>query len=395
MRRQREQPGYLFILPWSITHPGGVNQVVANLYRQVRTHGILRPYLLIADWRGRTLALKDEKGFDTAYYRLRAPSGQEQFLKILLLFLLTAPYRLLSLWRFLRAKNIEVINPHYPTLDCLNFSLLKFLGLYKGKLILSFHGTDIANAAQSSGWERTCWRLLLRSSDAIVTCSNSLASAVAAFMPEAVVKTQVVHNGIDINRIVADVDSSNDIDAMVSGDPFILNIATFEPKKGQDVLVRAFHRIHADFPDMRLVLIGRSGETEIALRSLAEELGVGDKVAIIKDLAHRKVTAILKKAVIFALPSRTESFGIVILEAGIFNVPVVASAVGGIPEILQDGVNGYLVPPDDPDALGAKLAFLLRDRVERERLSRNLQCHVRESFDWVHAYRRYMNVVTV
>jgi glycosyltransferase involved in cell wall biosynthesis len=393
--RHEEQPGYLFVLPWSIAHPGGVNQVAANLYRQVHGHQFFKPFLLIADWRGRTLSLNHEHGFDTAYYRLRAPSGHEHLAKTMLLFLVTAPFRLLSLWRFLRAKNVEVINPHYPTLDCLNFSLLKFLGLYKGKFVLSFHGADIANAGRSQGWERICWKLLMRSSDAIITCSNNLAGAVAAFMPEIASKVHVVHNGVDINKIVADVDRGVDVDAIVSSNPFILNIATFEPKKGQDVLIQAFHRIHVEFPDMRLVLIGRSGETEMSLRSLAQKLGVADKVVFIKDLEHRKVTAILERARIFALPSRIEPFGIVVLEAGIFNVPVVASAVGGVPEILQDGVTGYLVPPDDPNALGARLAFLLRDQAEHGRLARNLQCHVREKFDWIHAHARYMDVVKV
>jgi glycosyltransferase involved in cell wall biosynthesis len=394
MIRHKQQSGYLFVLPWSIAHPGGVNQVAANLYRQVDGYQVFRPFLLVADWRSRALTLKDEDGFDTAYYRLRAPASHDQLIKTLLLFVLTAPSRLLALRRFLLDKNIGILNPHYPTLDCLNFSLLKLLGLYRGKLVLSFHGADIANAGHSRGWERICWRLLLRSSDAIVTCSNSLAGAVSAFMPQIASKVHVVHNGVDISKIVAEVDRSVDVDAMVAGKPFILNIATFERKKGQDVLIRAFHRIHADFPEMRLVLIGRSGETEMSLRSLAEELGISGKVVMIKDLEHRKVTAILERAAIFALPSRVEPFGIVVLEAGIFNVPVVASAVGGVPEILQDGRNGYLVQPDDPDALAARITLLLRDRDEHERLSLSLQRHVRERFDWVHAYRRYLEIVT-
>jgi len=92
---------------------------------------------------------------------------------------------------------------------------------------------------------------------------------------------------------------------------------------------------------------------------------------------------------VFCLPSRAEPFGIVLLEAGAFRCPVIATSAGGVPEILTDGVNARLVPPDDPAALAAQLDMLLRDRAECDRLAAALFDHVQTHFTWRRAYSLY------
>src|SRR5262249_19873353 len=151
---------------------------------------------------------------------------------------------------------------------------------------------------------------------------------VSEFLPEIGQRTHVVHNGINIRKITSEIDRTAEVDALTRNRSFILNVATFENKKGQDVLVKAFKKINDAFPDMLLVLIGRSGDTEDRLKHLTDELGISDDVVMIANLKHQKVAAFLEKASVFVLPSRVEPFGIVVLESGMFGVAVVASAVG-------------------------------------------------------------------
>ena len=260
------QPAYLFILPWEITHPGGVNQVVTNLYKEFELQEQYRPLLMIADWSYPKLAVRREDGFDKALFRMRSPCDRKHPVRGLLQYLFRMPAQWAGLLKFLKRNQIEVINPHYPTLAILSFVVLKKLRLFKGRIVLSFHGLDISNAIKTQYLEKACWKYLIASADSVVTCSNSLAEQVISFSPNC--KPVIVHNGIDFDRLSKESDPIFRIDRALANHPFILNIGTFENKKGQDVLVRAFAKIHASFPEHRLVLIGRSGETEKKIADL-------------------------------------------------------------------------------------------------------------------------------
>jgi len=384
---------YLLVLPWEIKYPGGVNQVVTNIYNEFQSHGQYQPILLVNEWENTKLTIKQNEGFITAKYRLRDPFDSKKPIKGFISYLFTAPARIYTLSKLLRNQKIEVVNPHYPTLAALNFSLLKWLGLFKGKLVLSFHGTDIANAALSVGIKRAWWKCLLGSADCIVTCSEYLAQKVVEFSPNNVCKIKVINNGVNYHKLIADDYACADTIEIDDNCRFILNIGSFERIKGQDVLIRAFKEINHQFPDVYLVLIGRSGEAEVYLKRLVKELGMCDRIKMIKDLQHKNTMAYLKKASLFVLPSRSESFGITILESGVFGVPVVASEVGGVMEILEQGKTGRLVPADDQSALSANILLLLKNPYESRIMASNLQNNVMQEFTWEKVYRQYVKII--
>jgi glycosyltransferase involved in cell wall biosynthesis len=95
------------------------------------------------------------------------------------------------------------------------------------------------------------------------------------------------------------------------------------------------------------------------LTDLANGLGLSGRVQFLGQQSQAQVASLLKGAEMFVLPSRAEPFGVSLLEAAACRKPIVASAVGGIPEIISDGVSGLLVPPDDVDALSAAMLWLL------------------------------------
>lgn len=389
------KPSYLFVLPWEITDLGGVNQVVINLCHEIQSHNHYEPVLLLNDWSAKKIQHSLSEGIKTGSFRLRSPHEPKAPVKNLLLYFVTAPLSLFKLFRFMRMHNIQVINPHFPGLNSLAFVWLKRLGLFRGKLILSVHGLDISNASKSQGMEKMWWKLLFRSADALVACSQSLAEAVCAFVPPCKNQIVVVHNGINVDRLTTGTDGVIDVDNLPPKQPFILNVGTFEHKKGQDTLIRAFREVHRVFPEFCLVVIGRSGKAEQSLQRLVAGLELSNHVVLIRDLPHPRVAAFLDKARLFVLSSREEPFGIVLLEAGVFGLPVIATAVGGVPEILEHDVTAYLVPPDDVSAMAAKIISLLETPAESKRLATNLRSHVAQNFSWERAYQKYIRIITV
>ncbi len=137
-----------------------------------------------------------------------------------------------------------------------------------------------------------------------------------------------------------------------------LTVARLSEQKGLADLVRAASLLAEARPDLRFLVAGR-GEEEASLRELAARLAVEDRVRFVGYRAD--VPRLMAAADLFLLPSRWEGFGLVLLEAMRAARAVVATRVGGIPEIVVDGETGVLVPPADPDSLAAGVLRILAD----------------------------------
>ena len=147
------------------------------------------------------------------------------------------------------------------------------------------------------------------------------------------------------------------------------------PVKGWDILVRAFDAVSRRFPQAHLLLVGRTAAPEAAfvaeLTDLVEKLGLDGKVHFAGERGD--IARILKASDVFAFPSRSEGQGLALTEAMAARLPCVASAVGGIPELITHGRNGLLFPREDADQLSRHLTALLSDRSLRDRLGRRAQ----------------------
>lgn len=384
---------YLFVVPWSPTDVGGVNQVVLNLYRQFEAGGVFTPRILVTSWDSAKSSKSEQKERSVAYMRLRPP------------FIPSAPLASITKWavcllpalsrldRYLRASDVANVNVHYPSLTALQFILVRLFFQPDLKIILSFHGLDLTHSLQSKGLERLMWRLLLRWADAVVSCSDAQKESILILEPAVRPLMTTIHNGVDIDRLITTRNPVARIDPRLEGRPFVLSVATYEPKKGLDTLLRAFKitRAHAGGEAM-LAMVGPDGGMGNQLRKIAGQLGLSEHVVFCGEVPHANLHVYFEAASVFCLPSRAEPFGIVLLEAGAFRCPVVATSVGGIPEILQNNVNACLVPPDDPVALADTLQRLLNDRDERDRLGAALFEHVRRHFPWKRAYSSYMKL---
>ena len=136
--------------------------------------------------------------------------------------------------------------------------------------------------------------------------------------------------------------------------------ATSERYKGADELIRAVQQLRATIPGLHLVAVG-GGDDLPRLQKLAADLGVADGVHFLAGLTREQIAACYSRADVFALPSTGEGFGLVFLEAMAFAKPVVGAACGGTTDVVEDGVNGLLVPPRDTQGLVQALGRLLGD----------------------------------
>jgi glycosyltransferase involved in cell wall biosynthesis len=364
---------------------GGVNQVVTNLALQMRDAGKFEPLVLMCDWNAPEPVFEEIHGIPTVRWRVR-PYGRGMGIKETLAYVLWERRFRARFSRFCSAHNIKVVNVHYP--GGMAFALERVLRSQSARLplLLSFHGTDVSKLTDLSGEHQSEWRCLLGRAHATVACSGHLAQRLQKALG-ADLACKVIYNGVDVERFGArrlDRPPRKNV---------ILHVGKFDYNKGQDVLIEAFSRVAVDFPDASLHLVGGQGERLSSLRTLALEMGLADRVQFFVDVPPADMPSYFCRATIFSFPSRQEGFGLVLLEAGAFSLPVVASRVGGIPEIIDDAVTGVLIEPDDPSLLAHALRRLLGEPFAAQQLGDRLHRHVSENFSWTNTLRQYEALV--
>ncbi len=199
-------------------------------------------------------------------------------------------------------------------------------------------------------------------------------------------RIDVVHPGVDLetftpgDRRVARAALGVDPDELV-----LAFVGRIQPLKAPDVLLRAAARITARFPKLRVLVAGGPSGSGLAapdtLVRLADELGISDRVTFLPPQSREQLVDVYRAADLVAVPSYSESFGLVAVEAQACGTPVVAAAVGGLPVAVRDGVSGTLVPGHDVDDWAAAIA----DLVERgpDTMSRAAVEHA-ATFSWAH-----------
>jgi glycosyltransferase involved in cell wall biosynthesis len=179
----------------------------------------------------------------------------------------------------------------------------------------------------------------------------------------------IAPNGIDLSRFSGPVRpcALRGENRIPSSAHLLGVVARLEPEKGHRHLIDAMPAILRALPETWLAIVGEGSEAD-ALRAQAAALGSGVAMRVVFTGRRDDVSALTSDLTLAVLPSIREAQGISLLEAMARGVPVVASAVGGIPEVVTDGVDGRLVPPGDSTALADAIIELLRDSELRRRL---------------------------
>lgn len=382
------RPGWALVIPWDTSSSGGVTQVVLNLAQGLKTHGTYAPIVIVQDWAARQPRREMRDGIQHIFIRMRAAPGKsDRFLRHILHPLL--------LWkeqgplnRLFREFGIKVVNFHYPTLAAEAFmSALPVRD--RPKVIFSLHGLDVRETIGQGTEYRGRYVRMLAGGDAVVAVSHGFADQVAkTIVPELCGKLCVIYNGVSADMIHKYKPINIKLPVR-----YILNVATFEEKKGQRYLIDAFSEIADDYPDLHLVMAGRTSGALDLLIGQTQRLALTERIHFLQDVPHERIGALLASAALFCLSSLAEPFGIVLLEAGLFTLPVIASRVDGVPEIIRDGKDGILVEPGNPTQLAAALRAVLDTPARSGALAASLHDRVMNEFGWQIAAGQYVALV--
>ncbi|MDQ3681067.1 MAG: glycosyltransferase family 4 protein [Actinomycetota bacterium] len=244
---------------------------------------------------------------------------------------------------------------------------------------LTMDATDVYG--RSPALRRTL-RTLLEEADAVTACSQHTLDEAQAFWGHSLGdRGRVIHNGVRMADFVG-------VSPFQHARPYVFAIGRLVPQKGFDVLIQAFGAMLQSGCRSHDLLIAGDGPERAALEDLATSIGVGDRVRLLGNVGRDEVAPLFAGCSFFVLPSRHEPMGMVNLEAMASGKAILASAVGGVPELIHEGKNGLLVSPDDVSALAARLATLVEDPALRERLGRAGSLEA-QKFDWDRIARSY------
>jgi len=365
---------------------------VRNLYAVYSERGDIQPLLFVNSWEHPQPAFFEEDARRILRFCLRGPVFGDRALRSWAAFLVYLPWTLVRLVALLRRENVAVVNVHYPTLASVTFVLTKWVGWYRGRLVLSLHGTDLKHANNSTGLERRTWGWLLRHADDVVACSKGLAEDLASAFPGAAGNCTVIHNGVDAVSIRSKARAAR----QCYGEQrprYILSIGNYLPVKRLDLLVYAYERMRqnvAAAPALRIV--GRNGEEYQKLVALVAQLELERFVRLERDVPHERCMGLLSRCAFYVLSSRGEAFSISLLEAGALGRGVVATDVNGVRELLGTMPAGIIVPPEDERALADGMAQLARDPALAEDLGKRLATRVNSVFSWEAAGEAYLKM---
>ena len=223
------------------------------------------------------------------------------------------------------------------------------------RVITTLHGTDITLLGSDRSYSETI-AFCIQQSDGVTAVSNSLRNDTLRELG-VTCDIRVIPNFLDCavhrRRDAAALRAS----LAPNGEKLIIHVSNFRPVKRVTAVVRIFAAVRPRVAS-RLLMVGDGPDLPEATR-LARALGVADAVEFLGE--QDQVVQLLSAADVFVLPSAQESFGLAALEAMACEVPVVASRVGGLSEVIADGVSGFLHPPDDLDGMSQSTVKLLTD----------------------------------
>jgi len=277
---------------------------------------------------------------------------------------------------FLNKGPYDIVHCQFGTLGNLGL-LLKDTGILRGKLVTSFRGYDISSYTKTHGEQ--IYRNLISRGDLFLCVSENI-------------KAKLVRLGCDPDKVIvhrSGAEMKSDWSRTVedsAGKTRIVTIARLVEKKGVEYGVRAVAQILTRRRDVEYSIVG-DGPLSTTLQSLIDDLNAGERIKLLGWKTQAEVTDLLKSSDILLAPSVTTEQGDeegipgVIMEAFAHGLPVVSTHHAGIPEVVRDGVSGFLVPERDAHGLAGRLERLIDDPGMRSAMGRQGRAFVEEHYD--------------
>jgi len=253
-----------------------------------------------------------------------------------------------------------VLHAHMVLPDGLAAILLK--KKFQLPVVCTAHGSDVNIYPFANPLNMRLTRLVLVGVDAVAAVSNNLKEAIEK-LTGAVKDASVIHNGVDLNKFKPiSKEHAKEVLGVAPNDKIVLFTGNLIKLKCVDILIKAFCRLKKNLPQerLKLFLIG-DGPQKNNLASLARILKLEDDVIFLGEKPHEEIPRWLNLADVFVLPSASEGFPTIIVEAMACGVPIVATNIGGVPEAISDGNTGILTAPNDVDSMIKAIARCIMD----------------------------------
>ena len=334
--------------------------------RVLRFLGRVRKYLVIPQ-------KTDVDGFEVRYPGVPAlPGGRLFFLSGFFLYLRCRPI----VREFLVHPGIDLIHAH--TIMPEGFAAVMLGKAFGVPVVCTVHGSDIKLYPSKNRATRRATQWALRRVDRLIAVSQDLRTAV--FNLVGVRQICIAKNGADRDRFRSiSKDEARSRLELPSDKKIILFVGNLFAVKGIEFLLAAISQVKRR--DLRLYLLG-DGHLREELAATARQLEVDDLCLFMGQRPHDEVPVWLSAADCLVLPSLSEGFPTILVEAMMSGTPVVATAVGGVPEIVEHRKTGLLVPPRDPPALARAISELLTDQALAGTITENAKLYVTANLTW-------------
>lgn len=377
----------MLVTPWRPSLTGGISTVVARLTEefQKKGHNIT---IFVADRENRLRQI--ERLDNTSVYGmyLRSPVSSTYPVRAMVMCCLWFPLTMAQLIWLARRKQLDAILIQYPLPAMFYFGILK--RMVGGALFVTYQGNDAHDLSLWDPREQRLVRFLLEKADLVVGVSRTLLVKVESVLQGIHFKrSRLLPNGAPLDVIGAVEAGEAGVDLPFN---YLLTAGHLIHRKGIDLVIAALREAKQQGVLLHLVIAGDGPERE-SLMCQAREQGVSGQVRFLGNQSHRQVLSLMKSCLVFVLASRAEGMPLVIAEAMACGKAVIASNVDGVPEIVQDGTTGILVPAEDPGSLASGLIRLSSDSALRETLARQGKEWACREYNWEVIAHRYLGLI--
>jgi glycosyltransferase involved in cell wall biosynthesis len=282
--------------------------------------------------------------------------------------------------RAIQSFNPAIVHAHYAT----SYGLLGKLSQFQ-PLIISVWGSDVFEFPQSSFLHKYLLKSNLAAACRILSTSHVMAEETRKYLAPGKV-VEITPFGIDLVQFYpSEVNKGPEIT--------IGTIKALMGVYGIDTLLRAFCLLQQRLPDIlvKLVIVG-DGEDREKLIGLAKTMKINASVEFVGKIDHQKVPETLNSFDIFAALSNHESFGVAVIEASACELPVVVSNAGGLPEVVENGVTGIVVPKRDAEKAAEALEKLVLDSELRKEMGEAGRKRIEKLYDWKNNVKQMIDI---
>lgn len=302
---------------------------------------------------------------------------------------------MVRLLEIVTSYRVEIINAHWATPSGFSAVITKFI--HHRPVLITVYGDELYTIAKGHMKPvKAVTRYVLSNADKVVGISDAACNAARQIAD--IREIEVLPDGIDTSYFNPNINCKLVIEKYgLHGKKLIFSSGRMVERKGFIYLIRAMPTILKKHPDA-ILIIGGDGPERERLEKEVKRLNLEGKVIMPGFISEKEFPMHMKAAEVFVLPSivdkrgGTEGSATILLEAMACGTPVVGTNVGGIPYGVKDGIGGFLVEPENPEALAEKIIFLLSNPKVKEEMGVQARRYVEENFDWIKIADRYIEI---